>query len=159
MRGLKKVLALVLILLMLLSFSGCNESTISESEITDAVLRTMQKERETVSLDRDKIEGFFGFSDNLLKSFSVLVSTNEEAVFEIGALTPDDNDDLFTIIDGITRRHNDTVISYKLINSTASDSEVGYLLMHLGDTVIYVLANDVAAAEQTLTEMGANEIN
>lgn len=158
MRGLKKVLALVLTLLMLLSFSGCNESTISESEITDAVLRTMQKERETVSLDRDKIEGFFGFSDNLLKSFSVLVSTNEEAVFEIGALTPDDNDDLFTIIDGITRRHNDTVTSYKLINSTAS-TEVGYLLMHLGDTVIYVLANDVAAAEQTLSEMGANEIN
>ena len=155
----KKVLSLLLAVLFLFSLYGCEKQSISESEITDAVLKSLENKSETVLLERDKIEGYFGFSDNLLSHFSVVVSAKEEDFFEIGALTPDDNDDLFTIIDGITRRHNDVVTSYKLINNTASDSEVGYLLMHLGDTVIYVLDDNTDAAEQTLSALGATEIN
>ncbi len=159
--SIKRVLSAILLLLLMMISVGCENETFSPTEFTDTMLALSSDntEKNTSSLDATQIESFFGFKSDLLSDFSVVISSHDESVFEIGALEIADQSDLNTVIDGINRRRNDNNQTLSFINNSSGSTSSGFLLMQSGNTVIYALAPDVSDMSAALAEMGATEIN
>ena len=159
--SIKKALSAMLLLLLVLVSVGCENEALSPKEFTDTMLALSADNttQNTTSLDGTQIESFFGFKSDLLSDFSVVISSHDESVFEIGALEIADQSDLNTVIDGINRRRDDNNQTLSFINNSSGSTSSGFLLMQSGNTVIYALAPDVSNMSEVLAEMGATEIN
>ncbi len=159
--GIKKLLAALLAVCLVVAFCGCESATFSPKDFTDTMLALSAEEitKDTYTLDGNQIESYFGFKSDLLSDFSVIINSHDESIFEIGALQIEDDSDLNTVIDGINRRHDDNNQTLSFINNSSLSSSLGFLLMKSGSTVIYAIASDVSVMSAALAEMGATEIN
>lgn len=157
---LKILLSAILSLLIFASVCGCGKNDITPKDITSALLKSeaFTDSEKYIALDEEQVESYFGF-DEELDDFSVFISSAEEDDTELGAFELDDPDDRNIVIDGINRYRSVIADAFLVMNSENSFSSQKLLLMELDDIIIYVISDNIDAAEQTLSGLGATEIN
>ena len=155
----KRICAAVPVLLLCLSLCACGKTS-TPSNITEQLLDSdaFSNNEKYVSLDEDQVKSYFAFDETVLEDFSVYVSSAEQDVTELGAFLLHDEEQINTVVDGISAYCKTSATAFGTIENGQKPAP-RLLLMRLGNTVIYVISDNPGAAEEMLKQLGATEIN
>jgi hypothetical protein len=109
------------------------------------------------SLDSIQLKNYFALDDELVKDFSVYISSFDDSASEFGVFTLRDPDNLTAVVDSINSYCATAAASFGTHNGGSPKEK--FLLMKINDSVIYLITEKYADAEAALKELGATEIN
>ena len=157
-RRMKKLFIGLISFVLCVAISACGSAP-TPSEISKALWdsNAFGNREDYHSLDSTQLKNYFALDDELVKDFSVYISSFDDSASEFGIFTLRDPDNLTAVVDSINSYCATAAASFGTHNGGSPKEK--FLLMKINDSVIYLITEKYADAEAALKELGATEIN
>ena len=154
----RKVLSVILALVMVFLFAGCNNGEImSAKEVTTYITDELNLSGLT-TVKGETLSHYFGFNSNDIEAFSLVVSSNEAKSDMIAAFEYGNGESKKKIIDGIANYFAKKSSVLK-DNLTAEYTKIqNRLIFEYKNQIILVVCDEAETAKTVLNAIGAKEL-
>ncbi len=161
---LRRLLAAGLALLCALLLGGCGRGADASAELSCAALSARLQEEAGgqivwTPLTGDQLSNYYGFSGEILRDFSVVVSDSDSLSDEIAVFDPKSPDDRLALLDGVNRHLTETAAGFRALNETEYKKLQNRLILELDGRIVLVVSDNVAQLYTVLKNLGAQEVN
>lgn len=155
---LKKAIALLTAICLLLSLYGCSSTTsTSPTSLSEQILEKTTFS-ELKELSGTSLPSYFVFQDTSVKRFNVKVSATGKSADTIACFEVKDSDQRSKVVSGISQYLNKLSTSFKTTMEMEYQKVQNRLLLEFNNIIVLVVCNDYTAVTEFLSEFGAKEI-
>ncbi len=153
-----KILLVLSLSVLLIFASGCSEEvSISTTQLAEEI-QTKTEFAPLSSLSGDKLMSYFGFGDDNLHRFTVLIGSSGDTADTVAVFETKTSEQRTEVITGINNYTSKLAASLKTTMEAEFNKVDARLLFQLDNTIVLVICSDTKSVEEYLAQLGATPV-